>query len=521
MDEERSLPEGQRFTRRSATFIGSFTFAARIVERLGAFGQIALIASIYGSSFLADRYFIASIVPLIIGGIMGEALSANIMPALVRRGSEAGRLVAGGFWLATGLLVVATVAYVGVATIVVQSTAPTGSSDLGVWYAFAPIGLLLGLSGYLSGVLTYYERYVWPPFRSAIATVGGFFLTLLALAFTRDLVWLAAAISVGYALSFLTLLFEIRRVVGPATLARPGRDAVGEAFALRGGLSSPVVGGLLGGQIFVLLERALASTIGVGAVSTLSYARGVVFTPVIAAQSIALGLYPGMVRAYEVRDLDHVRGSLLRGLRVTLFLAAALASFFAAFGRETIDVLLQRGAFDPSAAADAARVLSSFALALVGNMLMVFVARVFYAVGYFRAVVWSQLWALVVYAVVALPLRAASGTSGLALAFGIAEASAAVYGLVLAGRRIGLAPRAASGAVLEALARAALVAASVWAIRLVFDAGALESEPRLRLALALIGASLVGGIVLWTSGWPEVARLKRGVSRVVSVRFGA
>ena len=38
MDEERSLPEGRRFTRRSATFIGSFTFAARIVERLALDG---------------------------------------------------------------------------------------------------------------------------------------------------------------------------------------------------------------------------------------------------------------------------------------------------------------------------------------------------------------------------------------------------------------------------------------------------------------------------------------------------
>src|SRR5664279_128581 len=124
MDEERSLPEGRRFTRRSATFIGSFTFAARIVERLGAFGQIAVIASIYGSSFVADRYFIASIVPLIIGGIMGEALSANIMPALVRRGADVGRLVAAGFWLAAGLLVVVTIAYVAVATVVVQRAAP-------------------------------------------------------------------------------------------------------------------------------------------------------------------------------------------------------------------------------------------------------------------------------------------------------------------------------------------------------------------------------------------------------------
>lgn len=521
MDEERSLPEGYRFTRRSATYIGSFTFAARIVERLGAFGQIALIASIYGSSFLADRYFIASIVPLIIGGIMGEALSANIMPALVRRGERAGRLVAAGFWLAVATLIVITVAYVVVATLVVRRAAPAGSSGLGVWYAFAPIGLLLGLSGYLSGVLTYYERYVWPPFRSAIATVGGFCFTLVALIFTRDLVWIAAAVSLGYALSFVTLVHEIRRVVGHGTLARPGRDAMREAFSLRGGLGAPIIGGLLGGQIFVLLERALASTIGVGAVATLSYARGVVFTPVIAAQSIALGIYPGMVRAYEAHDLEYLRRSLVRGLRVTLFLAATFAAFFALFGNQTISVLLERGAFDPQAASEAARVLSAFALALLGNMLMVFAARVFYAVDYFRAIVWSQIWALVVYIAFAFPLRAGWGTTGLALAFGIAEASAAVYALVLAARRVRLPRRTATGAVLGALAGAAIVAGCLLVVRLGVAAGLLGSSPFVQLCVALAVGTLAGVTVLWKSGWPEVARIKRRIRGLVLARSGA
>ena len=279
MDETPSVPGQRRFTSRSATFIGSFTFAARLVERLGAFGQIAVIASLYGSSFLADRYFIASIVPLIIGAIAAEALSANILPALVRRGSDVQRLVSAGFWLAVGLLAVITLAYLGVAALVVRHAAPTGSSDLGVWYAFAPIGALMGLSGYLSGVLTYYERYVWPPFRSALASLSGFVLMLLVSIGTGSLLWVAVAVTSGYAISLAALIVEIRRVAGAGALIPPPRAAAREATALSGGLVSPVLGGLLGGQVFVLFERALASTIGVGAVATLSYARGVAFTP--------------------------------------------------------------------------------------------------------------------------------------------------------------------------------------------------------------------------------------------------
>jgi len=510
MEEEDQPAGGTRFTRRSATFIGSFTFAARIVERVGAFGQIALIASVYGSSFVADRYFIASIAPLIIGAIAGEAFSANILPALVRSRDEV-NLISAGLWLVTAVMVIITACYLGVAAFVVHSYTPAGSSDLRIWLAFAPIGALLGVSGYLAGVLTYFERYVWPPFRSAVSTVAGFAATGAVLLFTHDLVWVAIAVSSGYALSCFALVLEIRRVVGRGVFARVTPTGLQAALALRGGLGSPVLGGLLGGQVFVLLERLLASTVGVGAVSTLSYARGVVFTPTIASQSIALGLYPGMVRAHEANDVEHVRGSLLRGLRATAFLAIVFAAFFVLFARPTTDILLRRGAFDPADARHVSSALAAFSLALVGSMLMVFVARIFYAVAYFRAVVWTQLSALVVYAAIALPLRAVLGTSGLAVAFGIAELAGGIFGLGLAGRRVGLTVRGTlSVACAPAVVRALPVAVVLAAVRFVGGTGLLV------MIVALIVGGVAGGAVLWHATWPELDGVKRRVRGLIA-----
>ena len=515
---EEVKPAALRFTSRSATFIGSFTFAARIVERLGAFGQIVLIASVYGSGFLADRYFIASIVPLVLGAILGEALSANLLPALVR--SETGRhsLIGGGFWLAAGVLVGVTAAYAVAATFVVHATAPAGSSDPGVWYAFAPIGPLLGLGGYLTGVLTYYERYVWPPFRSAVSTVSGLALTGTVVVFTHDLVLVAAAVSSGYALSLAALIVETRRVAGPGTFGPLVPAGVRAAAAQWRGLVSPVLGGLIGGQVFVLLERVLAATIAVGAVSTLSYARGLVFTPVIVAQSIALGLYPGMVRAFEADDLEHVRRSILRGLRLTLFLGLTLAVYFAAFASDMFAVFLEHGAFGAADARRGALALAAFAPALVASMLMVFLARVYYAVGYFRGVVWVQLAALLVYGVVAFPLRAVWGTSGLAFAFGVAEGAGACAGIALAARRV----RLSLGVLVRDTIRPACVravpgAAALGLLRLVLDHPGFASAPLLRLGLALVLGLLVGGGALWCSGWDELVPLKRGLRRAVRV----
>ena len=47
-------------------------------------GQIALIASVYGASTRSDLYFIASIVPLTIGTVVGEAFATSLLPAFVQ-----------------------------------------------------------------------------------------------------------------------------------------------------------------------------------------------------------------------------------------------------------------------------------------------------------------------------------------------------------------------------------------------------------------------------------------------------
>ena len=513
MAEPQISPTGHRFTARSATFIGALTFAARIVERLGAFGQIALIASVYGSGFVSDRYFVASIGPLVVGAVAGEALSANVLPALVRRGGEA-RFVAAAFWLASSALLIVTALYAAAAWMIVDIAAPAGSTRVGVWWMFAPVAPLLGASGLLSGVLTYHERYVWPPFRAAIATVAGFVLTGAVVVFTHDLVWVAAAVTSGYALSFLALVLEVRRVAGAAAFGRPHRDASADVLRSAHGLPAPIIGGLLGGQVFVLLERTFAASIGVGSVSTLAYARGVVFTPAIVAQSIALGVYPGMLRAYEARALGSVRAAYEQGLRLTLFLGLAGGGLFALFGRATVHVLLERGAFDPRATSQAGAVLSVFSLALVGTMLMVFVARLFYAVNYFRAVVWTQTVALVVYLSIALPLRSLWGASGLALAFGIAEMIGASFGVVLAGRRIELGlSRLGRAVVAPAVLNALPVAGALVIVRASLDGASVDTD-WVRLAIGATLDALGIATVLWMVAWPEVDLIKRRVRRL-------
>lgn len=503
---------GQRLTTRSASFIGTLTLAGRVLERFGAFGQILLIAAFFGATTDADLYFIASIVPLTVGGIVGESLHVSVLPSLASRpDDEIEDLVRAGFWLSLALLGAATVAYVAVAAVVVEVAVPAGSSDLGPWLAFAPVGILLGLGSYVAAVLLRLEKYVWPPFRSAAATVVSLLLTALAIWLTDGVLWVALAVTAGYAVAFGLLVAELVSAAGRAAVALPSKAALREAVGFWRRFVTSLVGGVLGGQVFVLIERALAASLGVGAVSAISYARGVAFTPGVIAQSIALGVYPGMLRAHAARDAVYLRGNYVGALRVTLFVALSTAAYLALYSASVAAFLFDRGSLGANSLLEIDRALAAFSVGVVGSMLMIFTARIFSAIDHFRGIVVSQALALALFVPLALLLRPQLGPAGLALAFGIAEVSGALLGLRMSSLRLGL---PAGGLVREvalpALVRAAVVAAALVAFRHGLDPVAP--------AIEALGGLAVGGIValvlLWTSGWPEVSVLRRIARRL-------
>jgi putative peptidoglycan lipid II flippase len=511
-----TTPRGAgRLIPRSASFIGAVSLAGRVVERLAALGQILLIAAVFGATARADLYFIASIVPITIGGILGEALYVTILPSLARRGrANVADLAGGGFWISAGLLVVATGVYLVAVVLVVTIAKPAGSDSLAPWLAFTPIAFFLGLATYASAVLLHLERYFWPPFRSSTAALVGLALSALALALTDEVVWVALAVTAGYAVAFLLLLLEVLAVGGRSMVRFPTRESMAEVAALRDKVVVSLIGGLLGGQIFVFVERLLAASLGVGAVAAISYSRGIAFTPTVVAQSVVMGLYPGMLRAHADENREYLRGSFLAGLRVTLFLAAGAAAYLALFAESIAEFVFAAGDLSGASILEIEKTLRAFSLALLGTMVLVFTARVFNALDFFRAIAWSQGAALLVYVVLALPLRPALGPSGLALAFGIAELVGAGFALIVASRRIGLDAATIVRRVVRPLGwRIGALAAGLVLTHSILSLVGVERSSVVALA-GLAVAAILGIALLWSTPWEELDGARAVVRRL-------
>jgi peptidoglycan biosynthesis protein MviN/MurJ (putative lipid II flippase) len=232
----------------------------------------------------------------------------------------------------------------------------------------------------------------------------------------------------------------------------------------------------------------------------------------VLSQSISMGLYPGMLRAHAERNVAYLRGSFVAGLRVTLFVAAAAAAYIARFAPEIARFVFDRGDLPDTSVVEIGRTLRAFSLALVASMVLVFTARVFNALDYFRAIVWSQGAALVIYVVLAPVFRPWQGPTGLALALGVAETCAALLALAIAWSRIGAGRRLHRLLGWQAIWRIAAMVGAVAVSERTFEVVDVASDGVVVLAGFAVTAA-VAAVLLWTAPWPEVDGARSFVRR--------
>jgi hypothetical protein len=69
-------------------------------------------------------------------------------------------------------------------------------------------------------------------------------------------------------------------------------------------------------------------------------------------------------------------------------------------------------------------------------------------------------------------------------------------------------------AVVPAVVRVLPLGAAVGGLALVVHYFASGASPLLHVVVALVAVVLIGGMLLWSSTWPELVPLKRGLSRL-------
>jgi putative peptidoglycan lipid II flippase len=334
-----------------------------VVARAPALLVPILIAAIFGSGERTDAYFIAYSAVLLLGGTLGQGLEQSVVPFAAReihRGDWSARRyldTAARYSAAAGL----GVWLVCLPLLVMLAAAPLRHLILGFAICFTPLALAWCAAAAYSGALVSQWRIaratgsmLW---RGAGALAG---IALVPLGGGLQ------AVALGLRAGEVARVWWLRRaLVRDLPMAQDARTAplgdLGRAASAQAGASAAI-------GAAPLVERLLAATLGVGAVSHLEYAMRLLS---VAAVIFDGALVPLMLARWTSQitttGAAPPQRDVLRALAKGLGLAAGIAVVLALFAPHIVQLALQHGRFTPADTVAVARVLRALSVAFVGT----------------------------------------------------------------------------------------------------------------------------------------------------------
>jgi putative peptidoglycan lipid II flippase len=475
----------------------ALSLLALVVDRTLGLGLLVLVAALFGASEDADAYLLAYIVPTTLGIAVAEGLYTALLPRFEVHGR---RIIAKAIGLTILVAGVVGLSYGGIVLLVPLS-------EDRVWLALAPIAVTMPIAGTFAALLVSERRYLLAamrmPLASALALVGG-----LAVAHRQSVIALALAVALGHVTASAVFAVAVAHRTDPRPAAQP--------LALRsvlGPVASVFATTLIGGQIVVLLERALAAGLSAGSVSLISYARSFALIPILLPQALAAGLFPAAAERHVALDYHGLRRLAIRTMRIGLVAAFAAGALIIVARRELVRLVLERGELDAAEAITTARLIAILSVSLVGLAASTVAVRMLFALDSSSTVAAITSAGIALYGVVAVVLRQFEGIDGLAAAY---SGVSVLTGFALAGV-LARALNIPASSVLRDWVVAPLVLATAFGAGAVIGAaGAPDGETALNAAGAVVLAAAGGTFALGL-----VALLMRGAElELLRSRFG-
>jgi putative peptidoglycan lipid II flippase len=441
---------------RAAGSIGSATLLSRVL----GLAREQVFAYLFGAGNLTDAFNLAFRLPSLLRNLLAEgALSAAIVPVFTRarkeRGEDAAWRLARRVFLALALAV-SILAGLGIllAPSLVGLYAPAfreipGKFELAVRMTriLFPFFPLVALAAAFMGVLNSCGVFFVPALAPAIFNFVSVGAGLACVAVSRGMgarapfspiEGMALGVLAGGAAQALCQVPALFRAgYGKAASRRPA-DAGSDRgwhrdphFKSMLWLMLPGTLGLAATQINVFVNTVLATGLGPGAVSQLSYAFRLMQFPIgIFGASIAQAVAPAVARHWVERDPAAVEATLTDGLRHSLAACLPASAGLAFLSVPIVELIFQYGRFYPGDVRATAWVLSMYAIGLSAYAVVKLLVPACYALGNARLPLISSALSVGVTLLLSHALARTLGVGGLALSTSIAAILEAVFLLV-------------------------------------------------------------------------------------------
>lgn len=489
--------------------VGGATMASRVL----GFVREALIAGFLGAGPVADAFYAAFRFPNLFRRLFAEgAFNAAFVPLFAKEieggGSQAAKKFAEQVLsvLLLSLLTLSALAMIFMPFLVGTVIAPKFADDpakfdltVSLARIMFPYLTAMSLVAMLAGILNSLRRYflaALAPVLLNIVLIGGLvaagYLQLTAPDIGRVMAW---SVTVSGVLQLGLLVWAIRREGFTLDLVRPRlTPAVKRLLWLA--LPAAVTGGIT--QINLLVGQIIASAQD-GAIAVINYADRLNQLP-LGVIGIAIGvvLLPELSRALKAGDRKEAQHLQNRSLEFGLAITVPAAFGLALLPEPIIALIFERGAFGRETTLVTANVLAAFAVGLPAFVLAKVFTPAFYAREDMRTPLWASAISVVINIAGSLILFPRLGVVGIAIATSLAGwVSALFLGLRLVTLDLFRPAAATIRRIALIVLGAALMGGLLWWAEAAFPHLLLDAGLAVRLA-SVIATVLAGGLVYFS-----------------------
>lgn len=333
-----------------------------------------LVAGLFGASAATDAWIVGSTVVALVTLWVTASLQQVLIPMFRRDLAKHGEAEA---WRITSVLLNdLTLLFVGVVA-VAWLAAPLLVGAIAVGFdaestaqavtatRIAVVGVpLIGVATFLGQILFSYQRYFLAGLGPIAANVA-FAATLVLLSGGSAVVALGAALVAGNAAQLLAAspaLWRHRR------LYRADVDFRHPRFRELARLTTPLFVTTGGEQIERVVDRAFASLLAAGSLSSLAFARVLSAAPnAFLLHPLQRTVFPHFTKLAAEGDHATLGHQLVRYVRLLVFLSVPLGVGLALLSDSVVSFVYQRGAFDQTAVDRTGEALAFFVLGLPAN----------------------------------------------------------------------------------------------------------------------------------------------------------
>lgn len=478
------LTQQARITRRHLVLSSGILVVSRCLVAVAGFVVTVIIAARFGADVETDAYFVARLIPVGLWIALGNALNVSFIPAYKRTLTEDGkgaaaRLASDFLNLILWISLALALAYIFFADRIIPVLAPGFPADtqrLAVTLAqiMACAMVFLGLYGVLDSILNAGHRYILSALGSLWRPIGAL-VGVLILADFWQMPGVAIGVLVGAALQFVTVVPGMKGKLARKFISVDLRNPRLKEALKRLAIVLLVVGT---GQINYIVDRAIASLAGEGAVSVFGFGSALISVfPLLVAMPVYKVLYPEMLHLVAAADREKLRELFSWNLFLVALITFPITAAFICFSIPATELAFQHGRFSAVAVAQTATVIMFLSTTLYPTISCILATYYFLATNRARLLLYLMVLSILLNAGTGYVLMLIMGVAGVALSSSLGAMVRLGIILVFLGKAIGglggarLISPLAKVAVAAALTGTTLHFAARWLVTVINSSG--------------------------------------------------